>query len=407
MAGGVGATVAVSNVLKGVDLKTMKPNYPGVDHQDLRPPRPPAGADPVARRTARRCRSTRSRKWLKIATVDIEDKRFYQHGGVDYQGIARALLDDLKAGHVVQGASTIEQQLVRNLYLTDSQTLNRKIKEAWLAIQMAEDWSKDKILGTYLNVIPYGGVTYGCEAAAETYFNEHCSELNIRQAALIAGLPAVAHRLQPAPPSRGRPDAPRRGARSDARPGPHHAGPVRARRRPRPRACRPPKHFTRVRQPYFVQYVRDQLRERYGSSALGGGLKVTTTIDPNLQSAAHQAMARSSTSRTTRRRRSWRIDPRTGEILAMQSSTDYSQSKYNLAVQAPPPGRLDLQVLRSPGGDGRRRIDPNTTQYSTAPLVNQPIVPFRVDAQRLLDTCRTRSRRSSRCCRSRRRSSSR
>ena len=152
-------------------------------------------------------------KWLKIATVDVEDKRFYEHGGVDYQGIARAFLDDVKAGHVVQGASTIEQQLVRNLYLTDSQTFQRKIKEAWLAIQMAEHWSKDKILGTYLNVISYGGVTYGCEAAAETYFNEHCSQLNIRQAALIAGLPQSPDPVQPAHPSRRRQGAPQRGAR--------------------------------------------------------------------------------------------------------------------------------------------------------------------------------------------------
>ena len=97
-----------------------------------------------------------------------------------------------------------------------------------------------------------------------------------------------------------------------------------------------PKHFTRVRQPYFVQYVRNQLREKYGSKMVrGGGLKVTTTIDPTLQAAAHQAMVeRAQLPRCTRRRRWSRSIPRNGEILAMQSSTDYSASKYNLAVQS-------------------------------------------------------------------------
>ncbi len=139
VAGGVGATVAVSDVLKGVDLQKMKPHYPGVTTKiydkngnllaqiPSLQNRTPVAYDQIS-------------KWLKIATVDIEDKRFWQHGGVDYEGIARALLDDIQAGHAVQGASTIEQQLARNLYLTDTKTLDRKIKEAWLAIQMAEHW---------------------------------------------------------------------------------------------------------------------------------------------------------------------------------------------------------------------------------------------------------------------------
>jgi penicillin-binding protein 1A len=375
VAGGVGATVAVSDVLKGVDLKTMKPNYPGVTtkiydrngHLLAQIPslqnRTPVGFNQISR-------------WLKIATVDIEDKRFYEHGGVDYQGIARAFLDDLQAGHVVQGASTIEQQLVRNLYLTDSQTLDRKIKEAWLAIQMAEHWSKDKILGTYLNVISYGGVTYGCEAAAETYFNEHCSQLTIRQAALIAGLPQSPTQYNP----RKHPAAALT-RRNQVLAAMYDQGHISLAQYQHAvglgLGLRPPKKFTRLRQPYFVQYVRDVLQQRYGKSALqSGGLKVKTTIDPNLQAAAHQAMTEELNFSDHPAAALVAIDPRTGEILAMQSSTDYKQSKYNLAVQSRRQAGSTFKsygLLAAMVDDG---IDPNTTMYATSPLDNYPIVPF-------------------------------
>src|SRR5262249_28429561 len=107
---------------------------------------------------------------LRQATVAIEDKRFYEHGGVGIQGVVRAAIDNLEAGHVVQGASTIEQQLVRNLYLSDSQTWQRKVREAYLAYQLDKRWTKDQILTEYLNDVPYGAITYGCEAAALQYF---------------------------------------------------------------------------------------------------------------------------------------------------------------------------------------------------------------------------------------------
>ncbi len=374
VAGGVGATVAVSNVLKGVDLKTMHPKYPGVTTKIYdRHGKLLAQIPSLQNRTP--VPYNQISKWLKIATVDIEDKRFYEHGGVDYQGIARAFLDDLQAGHVVQGASTIEQQLVRNLYLTDSQTFERKIKEAWLAIQMAEHWSKAKILGTYLNVISYGGVTYGCEAAAETYFNEHCSQLNIRQAALIAGLPQSPTlynpRLHPGAAKERRDEVllAMLGQGHITLDQYQHAVSLGL-------GLQAPKHFTRVRQPYFVQYVRDQLRERYGSRALrSGGLKVTTTIDPVLQTEAHAAMASELNFPNHPAAALVAIDPRTGEILAMQSSTDYSQSKYNLAVQARRQAGSTFKSYGLLAAMVDDHIDPNTTQYATTPLVNYPLFP--------------------------------
>ncbi len=374
VAGGVGATVAVSDVLKGVDLKTMKPHYPGVTtkiydrHSKLL-----AQIPSLQNRTP--VQFSQMSKWLKIATVDVEDKRFYEHGGVDYQGIARAFLDDVKAGHVVQGASTIEQQLVRNLYLTDSQTFQRKIKEAWLAIQMAEHWSKDKILGTYLNVISYGGVTYGCEAAAQTYFNEHCSQLNIRQAALIAGLPQSPTLYNP----RTHPGAAkqRRNEVLLAMLSQGHITPAQYQTAVASGlGLKAPKHFTRVRQPYFVQYVRDQLRERYGSRALrSGGLKVTTTIDPVLQTEAHAAMASELNFPNHPAAALVAIDPRTGEILAMQSSTDYSQTKYNLAVQSRRQAGSTFKSYGLIAAMVDDHIDPNNTKYATTPLTNYPLFP--------------------------------
>ena len=217
--GGVGATLYVSDVLKGYDLATLKPHYPGVTTQILDRNKNLLALIPsVQNRTP--VKFSEMSHWLKTATVDVEDKRFYEHGGVDYQGVLRAAYEDVTAGGVVQGASTIEQQLVRNVYLTDEQSVTRKLREAYLATQMADQWSKNKILATYLNTIPYGPVTYGCEAAAAAFFNTHCKDLTLVQSAMIAGLPQSPDRVQPAaPPGRG-PGAPEPGAGGDAmRPG--------------------------------------------------------------------------------------------------------------------------------------------------------------------------------------------
>ena len=105
------------------------------------------------------------------ATVAIEDRRFYSHGGVDPVGIARAVVADVQAGKVVQGGSTITQELVRNLYLSRERTFKRKLIEACLSIKLSRQWSKDRILTAYMNQVFYGNHAYGIEAAAETYFS--------------------------------------------------------------------------------------------------------------------------------------------------------------------------------------------------------------------------------------------
>ncbi|TML20063.1 MAG: glycosyl transferase, partial [Actinobacteria bacterium] len=128
--------------------------------------------------------------WVPKATVAIEDRRYWQHGALDYPGIVRALFADIRAGHVVQGGSSIAQQLARNLYIKKpSQTFGRKATEACLAIKLAREKSKTWILNAYVNQVFYGNHAYGIEAAAQTYFSKHAKKLTLVQSALLAGLP--------------------------------------------------------------------------------------------------------------------------------------------------------------------------------------------------------------------------
>jgi len=127
---------------------------------------------------------------LPEATVAIEDARFWQHGALDYQGIARALFQDISKGHIVQGGSTITQELVRNLYIGNPQrTLSRKVREACLATKLFGKHTRKQILADYLNEVFYGRHAYGAQAAAQTYFSKSASDLTLVQAALLAGLP--------------------------------------------------------------------------------------------------------------------------------------------------------------------------------------------------------------------------
>jgi len=113
---------------------------------------------------------------MRKAIVDTEDRRFYSNNGIDYIGIVRALKSDVSSGGYAQGASTIEQQLVRNLYLTPQQSLSRKLTEGCLAVQLDKQWSKNRILAAYLNNIYFGQQAYGIEAAAKAYFGVHAKD---------------------------------------------------------------------------------------------------------------------------------------------------------------------------------------------------------------------------------------
>ncbi|HET9544422.1 MAG TPA: biosynthetic peptidoglycan transglycosylase, partial [Gaiellaceae bacterium] len=125
---------------------------------------------------------------VQEAAVAIEDRRFYDHMGVDVEGIVRAAVKNLEAGEIVEGGSTITQQLVRNLYIGNEKSFNRKAKEACLALKLDAEWTKERILETYLNQVYFGNHAYGIEAAAQTYFSKPAEELGLAQAALLAGL---------------------------------------------------------------------------------------------------------------------------------------------------------------------------------------------------------------------------
>ena len=141
--------------------------------------------------------------WLQKATIAIEDRRFYDHKGIDYRGTLRALVRDLESGSAAQGGSTITQQLARTLYLGRDKTLSRKLTEGCIAASIERRWSKERILETYLNRVYYGNRASGADAAARTYFSKPAAKLTITEAALLAGLPQAPSQLDPL----GNPDA--------------------------------------------------------------------------------------------------------------------------------------------------------------------------------------------------------
>ena len=134
---------------------------------------------------------------MKQAIVAVEDRRFWEHQGVDYRGILRAVWADVRHKAVVEGGSTITQQFVKNTYTHQERTISRKLKEAALAWQLERKWSKDRILTAYLNTIYFGNGAYGIEMAARVYFHEHARDLTLAQSALLAGLPASPARTTP------------------------------------------------------------------------------------------------------------------------------------------------------------------------------------------------------------------
>ncbi|WP_238472845.1 transglycosylase domain-containing protein [Desulforamulus profundi] len=126
---------------------------------------------------------------MQLAIVAIEDERFYQHRGIDFRGLARAAYQNLRSGGIVQGGSTITQQLAKNLYLGPERTLGRKVKELYYTIQLERTYTKKEILNMYLNRVYFGQGAYGVEAAARTYFDKSAKELTLGESALLAGLP--------------------------------------------------------------------------------------------------------------------------------------------------------------------------------------------------------------------------
>jgi penicillin-binding protein 1A len=272
---------------------------------------------------------------MKQAIVAIEDRRFFEHRGVDIHGIVRAVWQDVRDKKVVQGGSTITQQFVKNTYVRSSRTISRKLKEAALAWQLEQVWPKDRILTAYLNTIYFGNGAYGIEQAARVYFGHGASTLTLAEAALLAGIPADPSLYNPAtnPKTTHR----RRREVLQAMLEQHHItyNEFRIANRtplPRPEDVRLPG--TRGPAQYFVDYVKQQLVDRYGSGKVfGGGLKVVTTIDLGLQEQARKAIAKVLTAPDGPAAALVAIDPRDGRVLTMVGGSNYRKSQFNLAVQ--------------------------------------------------------------------------
>ncbi len=272
---------------------------------------------------------------MKQAIVAVEDKRFFEHHGIDLHGILRALWADVTDKKVVQGGSTITQQFIKNAFTGQQRSFGRKLKEAALAWQLEQQWPKDRILTAYLNTIYFGNGAYGVEQASEVYFSEHASALSLSQAALLAGVPSDPTLYDPVThPSYARA---RRNlvlndmlAQQDITPTQYLA----ALRTPLPRPQDIHLPGTQGPAPYFTNYVKQLLVDKYGTGrAFGGGLQVHTSIDLNLQDIARQSIATWLPSDSGPSAALVAIDPRDGRVLAMYGGRSFKESQFNLAVQ--------------------------------------------------------------------------
>ena len=368
-AGAIGGTVALG---ARCDLKALTPVAVGQNSFVYAADGSELGVIPAERNRTPVSRRQMS-AWVPKATVAIEDRRFYAHGGVDPVGIVRAVVADVRAGKVVQGGSTITQELVRNLYLSRERTLKRKLVEACLAIKLSSKWSKDRILTAYLNQVYYGNHSYGIEAAAETYFSKQAGDLTLDEAALLAGLPQAPSIYDPF-----RNPAAALARRNEVLHALLVSGDITSSEYARAKAdasldLHPGHRFQRIREPFFFGYVEDLLQEQYGSNTVReGGLKVYTTINPGLQKAATAAIAHVLTEPTDPASAIVSIDPRTGAIKAMTAvSPGNSKNQFNFVTSA----------RRQPGSTFKpitltaavaRGMDPFTTSYLSAPLHYQP-----------------------------------
>ena len=327
---------------------------------------------------------------VRNAFIDVEDKRFYQHAGVDFMRVPGALLADIKKRSFAEGFSTITMQLARNIFperLSREKSLVRKLKEAKVARAIEAKYSKDKILELYLNQIALGNQSFGVETAAQRYFGKSARDLNLAEAATLAGLPKAPERYNP----RRSPDRAiqrrntvieimrSQGAIGDAEASLASAYPLQLAR----------KSEAGDVAPYFVEWVRQQLEAQFGQRLYEQGLKVYTTLDVDLQSAAERALENQLKAVESGRYGAYNhttfesymsksasragealaanspylqgafvaMDPRTGAVRALVGGRDFDDSKFNRAIQA----------LRQPGSTFKPIVYADAVQNGRPP----------------------------------------
>lgn len=269
---------------------------------------------------------------VKKATIAIEDKDFYKHSGFDIWGIARSAFKLILSRQIEGGGSTLTQQLVKNALLTSDQSWIRKIKELILAVQVERTYSKDQILEMYLNEIPYGGTSYGIEAAANLYFGKHASELTLAEASLLAGLPQSPSRYSP---YGSRPEL-ARVRQAEVLRRMVEDGYITSEQAEEAKNTQLTYRTTQkqigFKAPHFVLYVKEKLIEQYGEAKVAkGGLKVTTTLDYKLQEQVEKIIKdeiEKLKSDKVGNGAAVVIDPRNGQILAMAGSKDYFGASF-------------------------------------------------------------------------------
>lgn len=269
---------------------------------------------------------------MQQAVVTVEDERFYQHGGVDLEAIARAIVVNLRSGRVVEGGSTITQQYVRNAFIAPERTLQRKIKEAVLAYQVEGRHSKKEILEKYLNTIYFGHGCYGIEATAETFFGKKSKQLSLPECALLAGvIKSPSHYSPYTHPERAKS---RRDLVLKMMADQGYITQKEANE-----AIAAPIEVQEIKKEeipaaYFVEYVKQTLIDKYGANVVfKGGLRICTTLDPKMQQYAEEAPKAVLGREDDPSAAIVAIDPKTGYIKAMVGGKDFKTEKFNLAVQ--------------------------------------------------------------------------
>ncbi len=305
---------------------------------------------------------------VKDATVAIEDQRFWKNDGVDATGIFRAAVKDATTGQTVQGASTIAMQLMRNLYMRggDTHSFKQKIEEAKMALDYEKCHTHPEVLNEYLNSVPYGTVggqtMIGVQAASRVLFDKPVSQLDLEQAALLAGLPQAPSEYNPFHDVSA---ARQRRNEVLAKMAQLHyiSATEAAAAKQAPLEVHHGTFYSQRIEDFFFEYVREQLERRYGKKTVAqGGLKVYTTINLNMQHLARKAIAEILNEPEDPASAIVTINPANGDIEAMAESESYERSQYNLAADGHrQPGStfkaIDLADALSRG------VDPNSTYY--------------------------------------------
>jgi penicillin-binding protein 1A len=316
---------------------------------------------------------------VRDATVAIEDRRFFDHKGVDFEGVVRAAVKNLESKNDVQGGSTLTMQLIRNLYTKDTvrtgiEGYKRKIREAKLAEELENRHpgrrGKRWILDQYLNNVPYGTVggqtAVGIQAAARIFYNKPAADLTLAEAALLAGLPQAPSLYNPFF------DATRARARRDdvlrrmAAQG-YITQAAAAKAIAQKLGVKRNGYYSKKRESAFFDYVRDQLIAEYGVNKVrAGGMHIYTTLDLKMQRAARKALA-DNLGGLDRSGAIVSVDPRNGDIKAMTSTASYGQFKFNLASQGhyAAGSTFKVMVLMTALRQG---VDPDATTYTSMPL---------------------------------------